>query len=165
MKTTTRIHLHERKETLYVKCEFGRVESKPYFSCTGTLVSGIRKNETESGVPDIAWISSGCMHDEISKVTDEFNDIIALHLSDENGVPMYAYENGYYYYSEGKIDVLADHLRISKEDAQKLASTLDDINEVDLKMAAFLTFVNAQKERWKHEAENILSKYFPSANH
>lgn len=165
MKTTTRIHLHARKETLYVTCSFGEIESNPYFSCTGVLVSGIRKNETEKGIPDKAWLMAGCLHDEILKVSKDFADIISLHLSDENGVPMYASENGYYYYSQGQIDVLADHLRISREDAQKLASNLDGIKEYELKMAMFLTFVSAQKERWKREAENILSKYFPSANH
>lgn len=41
----------------------------------------------------------GCMHDEIMKRFPELAPLAALHLSDDRGVPMYAEENGWYWFA------------------------------------------------------------------
>jgi len=160
METIKKIHLHSSNETLYIVCGFGEIESNPYFSCTGTLAKGIRKEETYKKLPDGALICCGCIHDIILDVSPEHADIISLQLSDINGVPMYAFENGYYFYGENKIDVLAKHLRISIENATKLANELNELKSTELKKIKFLQFILDQKDRWKAEADAVMNKYF-----
>jgi hypothetical protein len=62
----------------------------PYFSINGRLLeiqSHGRFTET----------ISGCIHDEILKVAPELKPFVDLHLSDLDGVPMYAVGNGFYW--------------------------------------------------------------------
>jgi hypothetical protein len=166
MKKTFKIQHIEKNETLYVDIAFGETKENPYFSCTGALVKGIRKEETWNKIPDSSVIMCGCIHTTISEKTQEFADIIALHLSDENGVPMHVVENGYYFLSKGEIQVLADHLRISLADAQKLSDEIRSIptgNKISGPYAhknRFAAFVDAQLPRWKAEADAVKAKYF-----
>ncbi len=67
----------------------------PYFSVTASVYP-IGKPKTERNL-----ISAGCCHEEIQTLTEKFNDVIALHLSDIDGKPMYPLENGFYHYAEG----------------------------------------------------------------
>ena len=115
---------------------------KPYFSCTGLMGT-----------------LSGSIHKQMEEEhPGEYTDAIALHLSDIDGVPMYAVENGYYFLqvARGNIEgeytyeTVAKHLRISVEAAIKLQTYNKD---------QFTQFVEEQKPRWKEEANAAIKKY------
>lgn len=90
---------------------------KPYFSITGEVYP-VDKPTTERNL-----ISCGCCHDDIQAITKEFNDIIALHLSDIDGLPMYPLENGFYHYAEGiKEDGTLVYFK-NEEEKQKFEET------------------------------------------
>lgn len=59
----------------------------PYFSLTVDI--------HRKGFPDQCQ-SGGCDHETILKYYPQFADLAELHLSDIDGVPMYAVENGWY---------------------------------------------------------------------
>jgi hypothetical protein len=59
----------------------------PYFSVTGEIRRG--------GASDID--RGGCIHEDILHYWPELAPVVALHSSDENGVPMHAEENGWYW--------------------------------------------------------------------
>lgn len=65
------------------------------FSVTGEIYA--------AGKPrtDINMISCGCIHEDIAAAFPEFIPFIRLHLSDYNGVPMYAVANGFYHLQNG----------------------------------------------------------------
>lgn len=112
----------------------------PYFS----LTADIRRASKVSG----KWVedSGGCCHDEILKHCPEFASLAALHLSDWHGVPMHAEANGWHWFAgaagglgqkygpltdwRGKVEktpeqclqIFADHVRVSVEDARALVS-------------------------------------------
>ena len=122
----------------------------PYFSITADIWIA-----TQSGKKDrryhepIAW---GCCHDAILAANKTYADIIALHLSDIDGVPMYAFDNGYYYLHNEKygIKVAARHFRITLEQATKLQKLTKEELEA---------WIETQKPRWKMEADNVIKKY------
>lgn len=68
---------------------------KPYFSITGEVYLA-NKPAIERNL-----IRCGCCHDDIQAITNEFDDIISLHLSDIDGLPLHPLENGFYHYAEG----------------------------------------------------------------
>ena len=63
-------------------------------------------------------------HDTIRKYFGtDFDDVIPMHLSNSEGVPFYALENGFYYLQnpeEFKPEVSANHFRVSLEEVEEL---------------------------------------------
>ena len=59
-------------------------------------------------------IACGCLHDEVIKHFPEFSIFVKLHLSDFNGVPIYAVENGFYHLDSLKDVEFCELYRISK---------------------------------------------------
>jgi len=122
-----------------------RGNSAPYFSITADLKR-----------PRGGWDSGGCQHDLISHYTGgHFDDLIALHLSDIDGVPMHAVENGWYWLGKTKWQdrndkVLAEHLRIPLETAKLLAFANKE---------KFAEYVDAQRSRWVAEARLVASRH------
>lgn len=115
----------------------------------------------------------GCMHEDAVRFWPAVAPIIALHLSDsETGEPMHAEANGLYWlagavpgnlgqqYHGGSgsdertpaqcLDVLARHLRITGEEAQRLAVEVGPVHDVQ---AWFAAYVETLRPRWKREAE------------
>jgi hypothetical protein len=73
-----------------------RGNGKPYFSITADIN---RKCGNGRWVED----SGGCCHEEIEKrFPGKFSDLIALHLSDIDGVPMHGLANGWYFARGGQ---------------------------------------------------------------
>lgn len=98
--------------------------------------------------------SCGAGHDTIRKYFGkQFDDVIPMHLSNSEGVPMHALENGFYYLQnpeEFSPEVVANHFRISLDSVEALkALSKDDLAK----------WVEDQKPRWKAEAEAIRAKY------
>jgi hypothetical protein len=127
----------------------------PAFSVTGEVYeprgtwSG-EAQERNGREPDM----SGCIHDQILRAFPKLKPIVALHLSNPDGVPMHAYENGWYWYSsyEGKgthgtrdgrtdYEVACEYLRIP-------IGGIPCPQNRD----SFRRLVDAQRERWASEA-------------
>jgi hypothetical protein len=85
--------------------------------------------------------SVGAMGDTLAEVFPELAPLNALHLADAvTGEPMYAFENGWYHYSNENADAAARLLRVE--------SLPEGMTEDD-----FRAFVVSQRERWEREAE------------
>ena len=87
----------------------------------------------------------GCLHDEILKARPDLKIFVDLHLSDENGLPMYAIENGYYHFCKD-IKVFSNYMRVSIEDAKELRGKV--FTKLD-----FTFWIGTQIERYKKEAK------------
>jgi len=121
---------------------------RPYFTVTCDIEEQARNNR---------WMEAGggAAHERIVKLFPKLAPIVALHLADDNGVPMHAISNAVYHagfsaYPDARnVEHLASHLRISRDDAQRLI----DENEGYANAAAMIAeFVDAQCERWADEA-------------
>ena len=84
---------------------------------------------------------------------NQFDDILALHLSSSDGVPLHALENGFYYLqnpNEYPIEVSAKHFRISNEEAEELRPLSKD---------QLSQWIEHRKPIWKQEADEVRKKY------
>ena len=102
----------------------------------------------------------GASHNLIADLHPELKPWIALHLSDTEGVPLHAVENGWYWaggteWVTGDAQILAKHLRITKGQASKIIRDRDDglFTKTD-----FEALVEGLKPRWKAEAGNLLAE-------
>jgi len=141
----------------------------PYFSVTGSLYApdrpgGLRKLQ-----------SCGCLHDDILRLAPDMADIVALHLCDIDGAPMHALENGFFWlggthWQKPDFSIAASHFRISETEARALADSLFGASfsptagflsqhEAKTAKARLAAWVEAQRPRWKAEADAIIAKY------
>lgn len=147
----------------------------PYFSVTCAIGTA---RELRSG----DWQTGGCLHDEALQVWPEIAPVVRLHLSDEDGVPMHAVENGFFWAAKAAgipqkygpdqsaeecLSFLANHLRVSSSVAQTVVSMIrhaydeplqegEPLTAADRAKARFAEFVEAQKPRWQAEATAAL---------
>lgn len=140
-----------------------RGNSSPYFSVT---VDG-RENGREG--------FGGCCHDKVLQHFPQLADLVALHLCDMDGAPMYADSNGFYWlagivdmgqeYHGGSgqygkpasecIRIAADHFRITEKEVIALAGRCNKAFKAggtDAAKAVAKEFTDAQRPRWKAEA-------------
>ncbi len=144
MKTTDKILARYTSSRAFPTWEKGAVitvqaqayhiqgNAHPHFAVTCDIITPAsrRRNDIDAG---------GCMHEEILRFWPNLKPLVDLHLSNaDNGEPMYALENGFYW-MEGALDlpqpshygkrdktpeqclnILAEHLRISSETALEL---------------------------------------------
>jgi len=140
---------------------------RPHFSAT---VNGWNRPYTTRPVSrDIDF--GGCCHELIVKYWKAAALVVAVHLSDDNGVPMYAVENGWYHAGgcikhganpnatnperyPANVDHLASHLRIEKD---KAAAIIKSVADGTVNKLAFTLFCDSQLPRWKREADNALT--------
>jgi len=151
--------------------EYGLSETNhKYFSVTGSIGRKPGKGNkiqdplyTDKGIYE--YESGGCIHEQILRHFPELSDIVLLHLSDISGEPMYLIENGYYYYKAKHpnentwFKTLQDHLRIDKDECQKLVSHLDSLETTQEKKSYFENYCISQKPRYNSEAAAIIAKY------
>lgn len=75
-------------------------ELSPGFSVTGNIweargnARGLTRKRQGRDID-----AGGCIHDEILAVFPSLAPLVDLHLASPDGVPMYAFENGWYFYS------------------------------------------------------------------
>ena len=179
MRTISRIKNGKLLEVEYGLHKIG--SQKPYFSVTGTLY----RRDIKSRNQDMA----GCIHDIVLDYYPGMEDIISLHLSDIDGIPMHHATNGYYWLAgtvpgglgeeyhggsgpSGKtpaecFHILCSHLRISEDEARDIREKVQ--NAIALTPGikeglyagkkCFYEYVDSLKPRWKKEADAIISKY------
>lgn len=124
------------------ECKNGHAD----FSITATAY------EKSKPKTDRYYLYGGCAHDDILAVRPDLKQFVDLHLSDQNGVPMYAIENGFYHANDDsktkkqRIDTTQEYMRVNKQEAEQLIQAVDSLQ--------FAIMVNDMKlpERWKAEA-------------
>jgi hypothetical protein len=96
--------------------------SNAYFSTTGEILRHAKNGRKVSD-------ACGCIHDDIIKHFPQLQLLVDIHLSDEDGVPMHAYANAAYWAGhdgkEKQTDVLARHLRVSKDQANEMTTYIN----------------------------------------
>jgi len=113
----------------------------PYFSVTGDIYHKSTRTRTGDGTR-----ACGCLHDEILKACPKLAPIVRLHLADAiTGAPTHAEANGFYWLAgavgglgeqytgatgssartpEECLQILADHLRVSLQDAAGITNAV-----------------------------------------
>jgi len=114
------------------------------FSITGELY--VSKSRSDRNC-----ISCGCIHEEILKSAPEFKMFVDLHLSDYNGAPMYAVENGYYWLHKNKENAI-NYLRISELEYTELINAKGKGEFTVLLGSLGIT------KRWKSEAKKAIKE-------
>ena len=140
-----------------------------YFSITGEIWKN-KKSYYDNY--DRNLMTCGCIHDEILEHFPELKIIVDLHLSDIDGLPMHAIENGFYYYeimngtaryhhaepgdAEKYRRVLCEHLRITEKELSFILISLHDSDTTKGKKIIFSNHVNKLLPKWKDEADRAL---------
>ena len=127
-------------------------EQKPYFSLTGEILDQNGKFE-----------SVGCIHEEIIRIWPDLKILVDLHLSDGNGIPMHAFENGFYFsggYQKEFPDArspkkLANHLRITEKQSNKICVQITKNPDKEI----FHKICWRNLPRWNREAKKAIKKF------
>lgn len=138
---------------------------KPHFTITADIFEGR------------TLVACGPMHEEILLEQPDLQDFVDMHLSDIDGVPMHAVENGWYWlssslgglgekYFHANVDeaflYFCKHCRITTEEGDAIRKTIWDVApRMDAKhtKAKWVEICESMKPRWKREAEALIRKY------
>ena len=102
---------------------------------------------------DSRIITCGACHEAILEAFPEFQCFVDLHLSDCQGTPMYAVENGYYFFKRGEYDKVQKYLRISDDELSLLVDNVSDKEHF-----AYQLHKLGLPKRWKSEADAAIKK-------
>lgn len=128
-----------------------RGNKKPYFTITADRF--IKKGNNR-----FYEDACGCLHDDIAKVfKGKFDDLIAMHLSDIDGQPSHAYENGAYWlgfsdYQGLDIETASKHFGLSKDEMR--ARWMQIIKKDDVKQLC-----EELTPTWKQRAEACIKNH------
>lgn len=93
-------------------------------------------------------VACDCMHEEILRLAPEFQPFVDLHLTDYNGIPMYAVENGFYHLNKMTKEEFSACYRISFADWETLR-----IKAANEGIYAFLLRELGILDKWKAEGQ------------
>jgi hypothetical protein len=141
-----------RTFTATVQLTHNEGNARPHFSATGE-----ERNLRRS--PNNQVEICGQMHDEILAFFPVLAPVVAVHLADDDGVPMHAAANALYWmgltkYQERDIPILARHLRISQDEATELT---DRVANADDPKAEMDRVADELRPRWAADAEQALA--------
>jgi len=136
-----------------------------YFSITGSLFEKLSRGQKYYDYKlfngeKFEQTTGGCIHDTILKYYPEFKNIVDLHLSDLDGLPMHFFANGFYYITqflkrkEYSLKVIQNHFRIDRKEAKKLCRFIANEGEIYTKKYILNNYI----ERYKNEAKNALKQ-------
>lgn len=103
----------------------------------------------------------GAAHDEILRAFPKLAPIVAVHLSDPDGVPMHAVENGWYFYSGQASAYEREHYGAEyaarqggemERAARALHLPVGDLPEA-MDREAFAAFAESLRPMWREQAE------------
>lgn len=146
MKATKLFYDNGKQYEITVNIELRYIKGNraPYFSITGEIWKAVNGKRTGRDC-----IACGCLHDEIVEhFGNQYNDAINLHLSDIDGLPMYAVENGWYWYKQDHSKGL-NYIRLP----ERMAGY--EITDKD----SFIALVEYLKPEYKQQADNCIEKY------
>lgn len=115
------------------------------FSMTGEIYNGYKS--------DARMISGGCCHEAILDVFPEFKIFADLHLSDCQGTPMYAVENGYFFFKRGEYDKVKSNLRLTDNELSSLIGNVSDKEHFVYQLHKL-----GLPQRWKSEADEAIKQ-------
>jgi hypothetical protein len=155
-------YLPVTNETIEIVAQIQQTDC-PYFSLTGTIYEGDKTAMLNSGrkPSDRSVVTCGAIGDKISKLFPKFELLNSLHLSTLDGMPMYAFENGYYWISKNNVENIASHFRISEQQAQELNN---NTRASDNPRIYVMEYIVSQKERYASEADQVILQFFTPTN-
>ena len=112
--------------------------SQPYFSITASILLKSSKSDRDR------WsaYAGGCQHNLIREKVPHLEPLIRFHLCDQDGLPMYYLENGYYWYKEN-IEIFKSYVRLSEDE------TIPEVPKIELPTALSESIVISEKEQKK----------------
>jgi hypothetical protein len=144
---------------------------RPYFTITAELHSRSLGGSSYRSEPE----ACGCLHDEILQRFPDFGPLVDMHLADEDGVPIHAEANGWYWLAgalggldeqyhgstPGRsrtecFDVFARLVRVTTEEARRIAA---DVVLSDAPREAWRWICASMLPRWKREADDAISRF------
>lgn len=129
---------------------------KPYFSITGEIYSRANNRVKFPKEPEVC----GCIHDEILEIFPGMKNLVDLHLSNVDGVPMYAAANGWFFFTGNVTNPYRDNSDVTpiERTAKYLRVSPLDLDGITTK-EEFEARVEAFKPTWKHEADAAIEMY------
>lgn len=161
--------------SLYVTAKAYRLGGNPHphFSVTGEIATPKEKARGDAQC-------AGCIHDEILQKWPAIKPVVAMHLANaDDGEPMHGESNGFYWlagalgglgeqYHGGSGDfgkspdeclrIFADHIRVSLEEAQSIARSVQEVFNDAVKMVATSEEVTDAAKREQSKAGNKAAK-------
>ena len=133
-------------------------KQKPYFSVTHDTWKATRKGERDKRYANP--VSCGACDCETEHKFPELADLFEFHLRDIDGCPMHEIANGAYFIEHNEKEVLANHLMISVDKAEKLIALCKGASRegIEGELSMYI-HENNLHEVWKHKADNLIEKY------
>lgn len=171
----------KRKLTVTAKLHYIKGNRAPYFSITGQIDRVLRQRVEGRIYEALREEAGGCLHEEIAEHFPELKPLIRLHLSDMDGTPIHALENGYfwlaganggwgerYHGSNGYTPqtpaackrIAIDHLRISEHEYEFLVDHLRTAPTRAARIDHLKSVIDlVLKERWAKEAADAINTF------
>ena len=130
-----------------------------YFSLTGAISRVTREEKFDGRVrPNHGAIGNQLVLSFPDNA--EYLLMNQIHLSDLDGVPMYAEENGLYYILNRSEKAVKDHFRLVDDDV--LHTLIDSVKaaKTEKKQKEIVhNFCEDMKPEWKYQANHLISQY------